>query len=66
MCSLAADRALHDTETRLARLIFPHVDSDEEQQQVTPRLINDFSHESLQERVERAEDMPHKLSVSLW
>jgi len=54
MCSLAglaADLALHDTETRLARLILRHVDSDEEQQQVTPRLINDLSHESLAEMI---------------
>jgi len=54
MCSLAglaSDLALHDTETRLARLILRHVDSDTEKQHVTPRLINDLSHESLAEMI---------------
>ncbi len=54
MCSLAglaSDLALHDTETRLARLILRHVDSDSPQQHVTPRLINDLSHESLAEMI---------------
>ncbi len=54
MCSLAGlatDLALHDTETRLARLILRHVDSSTEGQHVTPRLINDLSHESLAEMI---------------
>ncbi|VAW96378.1 hypothetical protein MNBD_GAMMA19-1234 [hydrothermal vent metagenome] len=54
MCSLAglaSDLALHDTETRLARLILRHVDADTKQQHVTPRLINDLSHESLAEMI---------------
>ncbi len=54
MCSLAGlatDLALHDTETRLARLILRHVDSGTQQQHVTPRLINDLSHESLAEMI---------------
>ncbi len=54
MCSLAglaSDLALHDTETRLARLILRHVDSGLQEQHVTPRLINDLSHESLAEMI---------------
>ena len=54
MCSLAglaSDLALHDTETRLARLILRHVDAGEQAQHVTPRLINDLSHESLAEMI---------------
>ncbi len=54
MCSLAglaSDLALHDTETRLARLLLRHVDSGEQAQHVTPRLINDLSHESLAEMI---------------
>jgi len=54
MCSLAglaSDLALHDTETRLARLILRHVDSNTTEQHVTPRLINDLSHESLAEMI---------------
>ena len=54
MCSLAglaSDLALHDTETRLARLILRHVDSTTTEQHVTPRLINDLSHESLAEMI---------------
>ncbi|HEC18454.1 MAG TPA: Crp/Fnr family transcriptional regulator [Gammaproteobacteria bacterium] len=54
MCSLAglaSDLALHDTETRLARLILRHVDSATTEQHVTPRLINDLSHESLAEMI---------------
>ena len=54
MCSLAGlatDLALHDTETRLARLILRHVDAPAGEQHVTPRLINDLSHESLAEMI---------------
>ena len=54
MCSLAglaADLALYDTETRLARLILRHVDLDSQEQHITPRLINDLSHESLAEMI---------------
>ena len=54
MCSLAglaSDLALHDTETRLARLLLRHVDSGDQAQHVTPRLINDLSHESLAEMI---------------
>ena len=54
MCSLAglaSDLALHDTETRLARLILRHVDSSAKEQHVTPRLINDLSHESLADMI---------------
>ncbi len=52
LARLAADLALHDTETRLARLILRHVDASEQQQQhVTPNLINDLSHESLAEMI---------------
>ncbi len=54
MCSLAGlatDLALHDTETRLARLILRHVDTSTQKQHATPRLINDLSHESLAEMI---------------
>jgi len=54
MCSLAglaSDLALHDTETRLARLILRHVDAPVGEQHATPRLINDLSHESLAEMI---------------
>ncbi|HHH49030.1 MAG TPA: Crp/Fnr family transcriptional regulator [Gammaproteobacteria bacterium] len=56
MCSLAglaSDLALHDTETRLARLILRHVDSSAtgNDQHATPRLINDLSHEFLAEMI---------------
>lgn len=54
MCSLAglaSDLALHDTETRLARLILRYVDSGTQEQHVTPRLINDLSHEFLAEMI---------------
>lgn len=59
MCSLAglaSDLALHNTETRLARLILRHVDSPagdsaDSAQHVTPRLINDLSHESLADMI---------------
>ncbi|MCF6211870.1 MAG: Crp/Fnr family transcriptional regulator [Gammaproteobacteria bacterium] len=54
MCSLAglaADLALHNTETRLARLILRYIDAPAEQQHVTPRLINDLSHEFLAEMI---------------
>jgi len=52
LAGLAADLALHDTEARLARLILRHVDeptqsSPNQPQHITPRLINDLSHESL-------------------
>jgi len=46
---LAADLALHDTETRLARLILRHVD---EQSPDHPlKLINDLPHEQLAEMI---------------
>ncbi len=52
LAGLAADLALHDTEARLARLILRHVDEPERSDQhVTPRLINDLSHESLAEMI---------------
>ena len=51
LAGLAADLALHDTETRLARLILRHVDAPALQQHVIPRLINDLSHESLAEMI---------------
>ena len=51
LAGLASDLALHDTETRLARLILRHVDADGEEAHVTPRLINDLSHESLAEMI---------------
>ncbi len=56
LAGLAADLALHDTEARLARLILRHVDepvqgSASQAQHITPRLINDLSHESLADMI---------------
>jgi len=51
LAGLASDLALHDTETRLARLILRHVDADTKDQHATPRLINDLSHEFLAEMI---------------
>ncbi len=51
LAGLATDLALHDTETRLARLILRHVEAPALQQHVTPRLIDDLSHESLAEMI---------------
>ncbi len=51
MCALsglATDLALHDTETRLARLILRHLDAPATvQEHISPRLINNLSNESL-------------------
>ncbi len=53
LADLAADLALHDTETRLARLILHHVDvpSVVKQKHISPRLINNLSNESLAEMI---------------
>ncbi len=51
LAGLAADLALHDTEARLARLILRHVDSTAAEAHITPRLINDLSHESLADMI---------------
>lgn len=53
LAELAADIALHDTETRLARLILHHVDapSTVKQKHISPRLINNLSNESLAEMI---------------
>ena len=51
LAGLAADLALHDTEARLARLILRHVDDASRDDHVTPRLINDLSHESLADMI---------------
>jgi len=45
LADLAGDLALHDTETRLARLILRHVNDDDPHHSL--RLIHDLSHESL-------------------
>ncbi len=50
LANLAEDLALHDTETRLARLILRHMD-DAESAHAEPRLINDLSNESLAEMI---------------
>ena len=49
LADLVTDLALHDTETRLARLILRHVD--EEDPHHTLRLINDLSHQQLAEMI---------------
>ncbi len=53
LAGLAADLALHDTETRLARLILRHVDTPAtaQQEHISPRLINNLSNESLAEMI---------------
>ncbi len=52
LAGLAADLALHDTETRLARLILRHVDTTALQQKhISPHLINNLSNESLAEMI---------------
>ncbi|VAX09617.1 hypothetical protein MNBD_GAMMA26-711 [hydrothermal vent metagenome] len=53
LAGLAADLALHDTETRLARLILRHVDAPAtvQQEHISPRLINNLSNESLAEMI---------------
>lgn len=53
LAGLATDLALHDTETRLARLILHHVGvpSKEKQTHISPRLINNLSNESLAEMI---------------
>ncbi|NOY73613.1 MAG: Crp/Fnr family transcriptional regulator [Gammaproteobacteria bacterium] len=50
LANLAADLALHDTETRLARLILRHID-ETSSAHIEPTLINDLSHESLAEMI---------------
>ena len=49
LANLAGDLALHDTETRLARLILRHVHDEEPGQPL--RLIHNLSHESLAEMI---------------
>jgi len=46
LADLTADLELHDTESRLARMIMRHVDGGRKDH-VVPLLINDLSHESL-------------------
>ncbi len=50
LADLAADIALHDTETRLARLILSHVDT-QGVASTKPKLINDLSHETLADMI---------------
>ena len=50
LAELTADLALHDTESRLARMIMRHVDGSGKEQ-VVPLLINDLSHESLAQMI---------------
>ena len=49
LANLAGDLALHDTETRLARLILRHAQQKESGQPL--RLIHNLSHESLAEMI---------------
>ncbi len=49
LADLAGDLALHDIETRLARLILRHVDDDDPHHSL--RLIYDLSHEALGEMI---------------
>ena len=49
LANLAGDLALHDTETRLARLILRHVQHEEPGQPL--RLIHNLSHEALAEMI---------------
>ncbi len=49
LANLAGDLALHDTETRLARLIMRHVHHDDPDKPL--RLIHNLSHESLAEMI---------------
>ncbi len=49
LANLAGDLALHDTETRLARLILRHVD--DEQKSGPLRLTHNLSHEALAEMI---------------
>ena len=50
LAELTADLALHDTESRLARMILRHVDGTGKDHAV-PFLINDLSHESLAQMI---------------
>ncbi len=49
LADLAGDLALHDTETRLARLILRHIDTDNSHHSL--HLIHDLSHEALGEMI---------------
>ncbi len=49
LADIAGDLALHDTETRLARLILRYVDTDNSHHSL--RLIHDLSHEALGEMI---------------
>ncbi len=49
LANLAGDLALHDTETRLARLILRHIHHEQPDQPL--RLIHNLSHESLAEMI---------------
>ncbi len=53
LAGLAADLALHNTETRLARLILRHVNTPAtvQHEHISPRLINNLSNESLAEMI---------------
>ena len=50
LADLTADLALHDTESRLARMIMRHVDGGGKDH-VVPLLINDLSHDSLAQMI---------------